>query len=538
MSANGKAVLDRRQTALPAAILLLLVLLPAVAPIGVIAADSAVLTSLAGELPRLRWLLVMTAVLAAGSLLLAVPLGTAVAVAAFRLRIPCRQPTWLLLTAAAATPLALYAGAWQAWVGPYGLVDPGRLTNRFDVRLLQAVAIHGLAAVPWVAGIVGMGLLLSDRNLEDPGRLEVSNGRVLSHITLPLTRPALVFATLFALASPLTDMTVTDLYRIRTFAEEVYTEVEERSNPHVSAVGNLALAAVLAAALAVLSRRRTPGLVPARMVFLPVDRSTVGWLIVGTTALIATVVPFFGLGWQLGLTADPVTRKLWWSADVATVILGRTAAIAGDVVVESLLLATAASLVASTAGFLIAWRVRWSGRTLGRIVVTLLVWLVVLPGPILAFGLIELLQRPEIVAWGHYLYDSRALVVYVQSVRVLPFVAAVWMAAMDRLDGSLFDSAALEGAGPWPLINGIALPMLRPVAGLAFAVGAALALTELPASKIVAPPGVDLFMLSVFSLLHNGTINEQAALCLVLLGTITTVASASYWAATRAFAAK
>ena len=78
-----------------------------------------------------------------------------------------------------------------------------------------------MAAIPWVVLIIGLGIRLIEPELEEAALLETSAWNVLLRVTLARSLPALVVAALWILVTTAGEITVTDLYQVRTYAEEV-----------------------------------------------------------------------------------------------------------------------------------------------------------------------------------------------------------------------------------------------------------------------------------------------------------------------------
>ena len=87
-----------------------------------------------------------------------------------------------------------------------------------------AVWVHGLAGVPWVAVIVGAALRTVDRHLEEAALQDSSPGTVVRQISLRAAMPAVAAASLWVASISATEISVTDFFQVRTFAEEVYTQ--------------------------------------------------------------------------------------------------------------------------------------------------------------------------------------------------------------------------------------------------------------------------------------------------------------------------
>ena len=78
-------------------------------------------------------------------------------------------------------------------------------------------------AVPWVALIVGLGLWRVEAELEEQALLNGSPATVFFRVTLPAVWPAIGVAAIWVLVTTTGEMTVTDLFIVRTYAEELYT---------------------------------------------------------------------------------------------------------------------------------------------------------------------------------------------------------------------------------------------------------------------------------------------------------------------------
>jgi iron(III) transport system permease protein len=125
--------------------------------------------------------------------------------------------------------------------------------------------------------------------------------------------------------------------------------------------------------------------------------------------------------------------------------------------------------------------------------------------------LVTLCNRPGVLGAA---YDVGAVLALGQMLRSLPFALATIAAVTMTLDRWLFDAAVLEGAGEATFAMRIAAPAIWPALVVSWLICGVVTLGELPATRILAPPGADPFSLRLFQLLHTGTANQQAALCL------------------------
>jgi iron(III) transport system permease protein len=541
LSRRQASDLPGRGPSLVAVLLLLIVLAPpTLAPILISLFDADAWHRLVSETPRLLGLYARTLSLAVGVAAIVVPVAAMLAIALFRFKTPGVRLLSFLALASAFTPLAVFDGGWQSCIGPYGfirLASPGMPSVGGWPAVL---AIHSATALPWALGVIAVGVRRVSASLEESALLDAGPLTVVRSVTLPQIRSSLILAALLSAIPILTDMTATDLFQVRTLAEEVYTQLaHSEGGERTTTLALLPLSLIAAGLLGVaLLRWRDSCLRPMHQTkplpWTPAAKAlTAAALVVFALAL----MPLVGLFWQLGLVGgDPET--VHWSPSVAGTYLGesfREVLTRGDSksampllpreLLRSILVAVATLVVAVPT----TWWWRWAG-TRGRWFGVLLVgWLVALPAPVVALGLIDLFNATWTPDWLASYYDTQLPMCWGQLVRTLPIAWVIVGAALDQMDSEAFDAGRVAGAGPWGLLGRIALPMLEPTLWLAGVGCTALVLLELPVAKLLAPPGFEPLSMRVFSLLHQGTANQQAALCLVTVAASTVVAVAAWW---------
>ena len=166
-----------------------------------------------------------TFVLATGTCAISLPLGTVLAFLLVRTDVPGRRLVLALIGGLLMLPLYLQAAGWDAGFGQLGWCSLVR--GAAATPLLQggtaAVWIHALAAVPWVVLLVGAALLGVEPELEEDALLAGSTWQVFRHVTLPRMFGGVAVAAGWVALSVCGEMTVTDLFLVRTYAEELYT---------------------------------------------------------------------------------------------------------------------------------------------------------------------------------------------------------------------------------------------------------------------------------------------------------------------------
>ena len=379
-------------------------------------------------------------------------------------------------------------------------------------------------------------------------------------------------ATLWVALSAAGEMTVTDLFGVRTYAEEVYTLMAIGQEPGIAPLGVLpgvAISAVLVAAGLILCRGLAPG-------DRPLSLQTRGWTFrlrrcrlpvsVAAAGLFSLLVglPFGNLIYKAGVVVSqptPQTNCKLSASNPQSLIPNPLSASphpnplpegegTGGRVREfslekclaiiaaapwrhsrefgwSLLICPLAAGAAVLAAIPLAWLARRGGVKSLPALATAAVALAV-PGPVLGLAIITLLDRPELppLAW---LYDHSILAPLMALwVRGLPVAIFVLWYALHTIPRELLELAAVDGAGPWTQLCRIALPMRWPAVGLAFLLSLAVGLGDLAASILVVPPRVVTLSIHIFNLLHYGVEDQVAGICLALVGLLAVVAAGAW----------
>jgi ABC-type Fe3+ transport system permease subunit len=145
-----------------------------------------------------------------------------------------------------------------------------------------------------------------------------------------------------------------------------------------------------------------------------------------------------------------------------------------------------------------------------------------IPGPLLALGVIEVLNQPtdSLLAFLGELYDTDFRPWLVQTIRALPLVTLIVWPALASVPQAMLDTAATDGSGWWGRLVRIALPQRWPAVAAAWLVGFAVAIGELAATVLSMPPkpgGVTAISVRIFQDLHYGVDDRVAAISLVMV---------------------
>jgi ABC-type Fe3+ transport system permease subunit len=150
-------------------------------------------------------------------------------------------------------------------------------------------------------------------------------------------------------------------------------------------------------------------------------------------------------------------------------------------------------------------------------ILLLLAIIFAMPGPVFAFGMIRLLNRPEL-PWLYDLYDHSILApTLVLILKSLPAAALVMWYAMQSIPREVLESAAVDGAGSWRQFWHVALPMRTQAVAVAWIIALAVSLGDLASVVLVHPPEVFLLSTTIFNLMHYGVEDRVAGACLALI---------------------
>jgi ABC-type Fe3+ transport system permease subunit len=524
-------------------------------------------------------LLANTLLLCMSVLAIAVPAGSATAWVGFAFDWPGRRIALAALIGWLALPLYLQAAAWDAAVGRQGWLGP--VLGMGGAPLLDgwpaAIVYHALVAWPWVAAIVGLGLRAVEPELVDMALLDGPPTLAAWRVLLPRVRGSLWVAAAWVVAQVSGEMTITDMFRIRTFAEVLYSDFALDPDPARAALRLAPGVGLIALIVLVMLRLAAPWHAGPRQLvrkspsagrlyashssashssarhssashssarhssashFLQRLWSRERWptgirlglslsLLIG----VAVLVPLGSLVWKLGGVAIPVDGG-WvrrWSPAHAALVLGGTPwefrgefgwtfAMGGLTALVVLLIVPAA-----------VWHLRaypcWMALAFSTGA-----FLAALPGPSFAIVLAAVRLSPALPGWLAQPLDlvaeqSLFFVVLALAVRAAPLCGAVAWQAWRTVPRELLDSATLDGLGPWRQFFAIAVPIRRRTLVAIGLLAWCLAAGDLTSSVLLAPARVSPVAVRTFQLIHAGVDDRLAGLCLVSLAVFGILAS-------------
>ena len=492
---------------------------------------------------RLRGLLFNTSLLVGGTWAISLPIGALAAIAVAKTEIAGRNLLEKLFVALLFVPLYVQATAWQAAIGQGGWFVPEGAN--WLSGWTGAIWVHGMAATPWVVLFLAAALRNVPRELEEEFLQDASSSRVLWRVSLRRAGYSLLAAALWIAVLCAGEVTVTDYFQIRTFAEEVYTTSGVGILPQLAAVsdaGELASADLWVGTLAVLSlvlialgaiwqwlpsvdfaspQEGNSWRSPARKGLV----SVFVWLLLALVVGIPLVALAGKAGIQSSRVGSVVERE--WSPAKAMELTAMSTHEHRRELAWTFAISGSAALSATFFGLLIAWMMRtgWLPRAP---VALLLAMGFAIPGPLLGVWVIELLNHPidSWLAWLTRLYDHTILApALVQTFRALPLAVLILSSQLATITEDLLEGATSEGAGWWRQLWSIALPLRWHAVLAAGCMSLIVAVSDLAATLLVTPPGVSTLSIRIAGLLHAGADDRLSALCLMVALALGTLAS-------------
>jgi iron(III) transport system permease protein len=512
-----------------AALLLLIVGVPLALPLGEALLDLPA-WPLWSERVRFLELAGNTLRLVAGTLTLALPAGIGGAVLLYRTDLPLRRELRGLVILTLFVPLPLFASGWQAALGSGGLLSffsaETSIWTPWDQGLRAAIWIHAVAGLPWIVWLVGRGLCWVEPELEEDALTALPPWRVLWHVTLRRSWAAIGAAALWVGLQAATEVTVTNLMQVRTYAEEIYSQFVAGDHALIARLVAVAFpSVVLACALIAWTAQRWDRNLPPLSTLISAPRvfplGRLRWpclaLVLASVAVLV-LVPLASLIWKSGLAGSPEAWSLGSLADALAKASRAHAKIVGD----SLLVAAAAGGGAAVLALVACW-LAVEARHFRWFILALMAIAWAMPAPVVGVGLKKTIHlvltaiplKPVAVALYHG--PSPLPELWVDIIRFFPCAVAVLWPIVRLLPPELRDAARVDGARPWQELRYVILPLTRPAVLRAALAVAVLALGELGAGKVVWTPGSITFAHELFVLMHYGTGRDVAALCLLLL---------------------
>lgn len=367
----------------------------------------------------------------------------------------------------------------DGWLGRTWLFIFGDSIAIPDIyNIIGVTAVLSLAGFSYVFLLARSALSHSTRTLEEAAQIQgASRARVFWQINLPLLRPAIAAGLAVVVLHVLSDFGAVSMLRYQTFTLSIYLQMSGRFD-FQSAAGLSFILVLLSLTFLVLERffRNQQRYYTSRQSRQQLLKKATAletgliWLWLGTIALFAFVLP---LAWMISWSMEAwlqnlIDREFWGYA------------------LNSLTIAIAAASVAVICGLPIAlYNMRKPSR-LSQTFLHLSSIGFVLPGPVIALGILSF-----ILAQMPILYGGFIALLFALTIRFLPLAVQSQDATLQQLTPSIEQAGRIHGAGPLENLRRVILPMIRNGMSSAWVLVFIDTLKELPATLILRPTGFD-----------------------------------------------
>jgi iron(III) transport system permease protein len=385
---------------------------------------------------------------------------------------------------------------------------------------LSAVNLQGWIGSWWVQSMawLPMGTVLAlialesvDTAMIEAARLHHDDLHTFLYIVLPLAAPVLAASGGFLFLLSMMDYSVPSYFGLNVYALELFAEFSTFNDPVHTVV--LSLPVLSAAALLILasqdglrSAAQSPALSREPWRIKPRFRAWFGMFQWAALFLLLAQCCF--------TVASLAIATGNWHNFVFT-LRGARSEILTTLTVA--LLASVSGLPAALAVAIKLLRQDKAARAWWLVVSAPLVF----PPPLVGIGLISVWNHPGTSG----IYTSLLMPVFASLARFTSLAAILLVAQLRRVDPLLIDAARMHERKVWTTWLWLRLPMLAPGLASAACLSFAFTLSELGATLLVVPGGMNTISLRIYNYLHYGATSQVASLCLLMMGMVIAVAS-------------
>jgi iron(III) transport system permease protein len=421
-------------------------------------------------------------------------IGTATAWCIERTNLPGRQLWAVLVVVPLAIPDFVVSFGWTS------------LSNHV-VGFHGAVLVMTLAVYPLVHLPVAASLRNADPSQEEMSRsLGVGRLRTFWRVTVGQARGAILGGCLLVSLAMLAEYGAFEILSYRTFTTEIFTEFHVAFDLPGACALSLVLVVLSIVAVGGDLRLRSHGQVArtgshAQRV---TRRHDLG------RAKIPVLLGFLALiGLAIGV---PVGAAIYWMVQGGPPAI--TGVSLGSATAHTALYAAGAGVIATVAALPIALlSVRHPGR-LGNLLERSTLLVLAMPGLVTALALSYFVER---YADGH-LYQSATLLVLAYAILFFPLALVAVRASVMRAPARLEDVARSLGRGRISVLLRVTLPLVAPGLAAAFSLVFLSVVTELTATLILIPTGVQTLATQFWQYQTNLSYSQAAPFALLMMG--------------------
>jgi len=426
-----------------------------------------------------------------------------------------KMATWLMILPLA-IPTYVFAHIYtilfeeDGWIGSLWLNIFGDHLAIPDLYSIGGVTfILSIAGFSYVFLLVRSALAHSNPSLEEAARIQgLSPFSVFWRVNLPLLRPAIAAGLALVVLHVLSDFGAVSMLRYQTFTLSIYLQMNGRFD-YQGAAGLSMVLVLLSFSFLIFerwsrSRQRYYAsgtqLRRSKLRNASIFEQCLIWLWLGLITLFAFALPLLWmLDWSFQAWQQDLLDAAFWSY-----------------VSNSLIVAAGAATLAIIVAFPVAFFHTRKRSTLSASYIQLSSIGFVLPGPVIALGVLSF-----ILTVLSPLYGGLAALLMALVVRFLPLAVQSQEAALQNLTPSIEQAGRILGAGPLENLRRVVLPMISNGMVVAWVLVFIDAMKELPATLILRPTGFDTLPVRIWIEASEESLELAAPAALMLvLGTL------------------
>ncbi len=480
---------------------------------------------------------------AAGSALLSLTVGTALAYFNVRTDVPFKA----LFFAASIIPLIipgiLYTIAWIFLASPTigllnSLIEPLVGPGTFDIFTVWGMIwVEGLHLSPIAFLFMVAAFRSTDPSLEESSLMSgATRVQTFRRVTLPLVRPALLSAALIMLVRSLESFEVPALLGLQNgiyvFTSRIYQVLRsfpvDFAGAGALAVGLLAIAALGIWLAGVLSRGHAGGTITGKGFRpRPIDLGRFKPVVGGGILLyffVTVLAPLMVLLYTALLPYyRPPSAEAFASMNFDNFVAVFNLPSVPTALRNSLLLGAGSATIVMALMAVAAWVVVRSGIPGRQILDHIAFSPLVIPGLVLGVGIAFVYLRSPLPIYGTLLI---LLIAY--CTRYLPYGMRYAVSGMQTISTELEESAQVSGAGWWATFRRVLLPLIAPALLAGWVYIFVVSFRELSSSILLYTPGNEVLSISIWELYANARFGELSALGVIMVLILAVLVAVAY----------
>ncbi len=379
-----------------------------------------------------------------------------------RCRLPLRRLWMVLLVLPVAMPDFVVGYAWHS-------IDP-----TMD-GLLGATLVMTLGTYPLVYLPVAAALRRADPAMEDTARsLGAGRARTFFRVSLPMVRTAALGGCVLVVLTVLSEYGAFEILRFQTFTTEIFTEFKfDPQAAYALSVPLVLLGLLVLSVDGILPRRGSTTSSPPR-------RASMGrwrWTVVPRIGAICSLVAL-GVG-------VPIATLFYWMAQSQHTTLPAAATLA-TATWSTFTYSAWGAAIAVVAALPVAM-MSFRRTTAPRVVLERSTYVTqALPGVVIALSLVFFATR-----YAFSLYHTAVLLVVAYAIMHFPLALVCVRTSVAQAAPALTDVGRSLGRGPVAVFTRVTLPLIAPGLLAGFCLVFLTAVTELTATLVLAPIGVE-----------------------------------------------